>query len=282
MKNLSEIPPDIATEAAAFFHTEESFRLSLETARKSFTPQEQEGLFQELAQRGTTEAAALAFIIRAGCYVDYPAGCKYMLEHCREATTAPDMVEALEDITAALDAALKLPKLREVLEAVPLAGGGWVDAEGNPMPFKLAATYPAPDIPPQPMNIPGLMNLLREQLHRVEIERRRGPKVMEHRRRMVRDMARHWEKTTGEAPTTSAGCGFLYVMGIIWEATARAGLAHVEGRKKNHGWKLPAGVDLSPLNPEPPKNKRVQIAREKIRDEALRNDLRAILKEQKD
>jgi hypothetical protein len=266
MKNLSEIPPDIATEATAFFHTEESFRLSFETARKVFTPQEQEGLFQELAQRGTTEAAALAFIIRAGCYVDYPAGCKYMLEHCREATAAPDMVEALKDITAAIDAALKLPKLRDVLEAVPLAGGGWVDAEGNPMPFKLAATYPAPDIPPQPMNLPELIELLREQLHRVEIERRRGPKVKKHRRRMVRDMARQWEQITKEAPTISDGCGFLYAMGIIWEATARAARAHIEGRKKNHGWKLPAGVDLSAMKPGA---------------EDLRNELRAILREGK-
>lgn len=266
MKHLSDIPPDTATEATAFFHSEESFHLSLETARKAFTPREQEGLFRELANRGTPEAAALVFIIRAGCYVDYPAGCKYILEHCREATAAPDMAEALEDITATLDAALRLPMLRDVLNKVPLAGGGWVDTEGRPMPFDLSATYPAPDIPPQAVNLPGLMNLLKEQLDRVEIERTRGPKVKRYRRRIVQDIARQWEEITGEAPTISEGCGFLYCMGIVWDAAARAALDHIEGRKKNHGWTLPAGVDLSALKPGA---------------EGLRNELRAILKKKK-
>jgi hypothetical protein len=267
MKNLSDIPPDIATEAAAFFADETSFNLTLEDARKAFTTREQEKLFQELLQREITEAAALAFIIFAGFYSGFH-GYRNILEHCREATPAPDMVKALGDTVSALDTALKLPKIREALEKVPYTGN-WSDGEGNLFPCEVFATYTAPPgispVPPQPLNLPDMMAFLKGQLELVEIESRRGPKVRIHRRRIVQDVAKQWERITGEAPTISDGCGFLYAMGIIWKATGRAALAHIEGRKR-YGWTLPRGVDLTSL---------------KLGADDLRNDLRAILKENK-
>jgi hypothetical protein len=284
MKNLSDIPPDTLIEAAGFFpQTEEHFRRNLELSQKVFTPREQEELFRELSQRGTTEAAALVFIMRVGSYIKID-GFFHILEHCREVTPAPDMVKALGDITTAIDAAFDLPDLYEVLEKVPLSGY-LHDGEGTPFPCKAFLTYSVPPdcsrVPPQPMSLPRMMLFLKEQLERMEIDNRRGPKVRKHRRRIIRDMARIWEEITGEAPTISDRCGFLYAMGIIWDATARAALAHIDAREKftKGELKLPRVVDLSPLNPEAPKTKRVQEAREKKRDDALRNDLRHILKE---
>jgi hypothetical protein len=113
------------------------------------------------------------------------------------------------------------------------------------------------------------MGFLNDQLKRVEIERRKGRKVKTYRRRIVREMARLWEKTTGDAPTISDGCGFLFALGVVWDATAREahawidmreGLAARAGRTFNHG------LDLSHLEPGV---------------EDMRNELRAVLNEGK-
>jgi len=262
MKNLSEIPPDIATEAAAFFHTEESFRLSLETARKVLTLEEQEELFQEVKLRGTPDTRATLFLIHAGGFVEW-GGMLNILKHTQDTPPAPAMEKAVGDIVKAIEAAQKIPQLKELLAAKKATLHHW-----EPGPGHLYEIYPAPDIPPQgPLSIAALMESLKEQLHRVEIESKKGPKGRVYRREMVRNCAAIWEKATGEKPTLNEKHGFLAVMKVLWGAAARAGLAHIEGRKRlAPGWQLPPNTHLEALTPGA---------------HDFKNELRALLREQK-
>jgi 16S rRNA G966 N2-methylase RsmD len=256
MKNLSDIPPSIATEAAGFFPPRRvDFKEAIEIAREVFTPREQEAIFQECTRLGITETRALAFIGDAGFAAQI--GLIAALNHSSKSTPISEQRKALARLFKALDELETLPGTASQLES---AYEEIIENNGKANRGNLYAVFKDDTWPPIEITFEELLQEVKKTVELANsnaTSKKGGAPRKTHRREYLKMLIESWETITESKATISENTGFLYCAEKCWNATARLLSDISEGQ-------LSSTHDFNALQ---------------LGNQGLRNDLRAILKE---